>query len=311
MDALAQAGQLTWNREDRPLEKAEIVEGAKGVDCLVTMLTDTVDDEVLAANPQLRVVANYAVGFNNIDLAAATRRGIPVSNTPDVLTDATADTAWALLLAAARRVPEGDRYARSGEWTGWSPGLMLGADVSGATLGLIGLGRIGRAMIPRAQGFGMTLRYWSRTRLDEAEESRRGLRYGSFEEVLEESDFISLHVSLSEQTTHLIDAAALRRMKSSAILINTARGPVVDEKALVEALRGGEIAAAGLDVYEREPKLEPGLADLPNVALLPHVGSATIGTRVKMAEIVAANCRAAWRGEPLPNLVNTDLAPNG
>jgi glyoxylate reductase len=263
----------------------------EGVEGLLCLLTDRIDARLLEGADRLRIVANMAAGTDNVDLAAAERLGIAVTNTPDVLSEATADLAFALLLAVARRLVEGDRWVRSGRFTGWSPDLLLGLDVSGRTLGIVGAGRIGRAMARRAEGFGMRV-------------LARGSREGTpLAELLERSDFVSLHVPLRADTHHLIGEPELRRMQSHALLINTARGPVVDEAALVRALREGWIAGAGLDVYEREPALAPGLAELENVVLAPHVGSATHGTRARMAEIAADNIVACLSGGPLPSAV--------
>jgi glyoxylate reductase len=260
-------------------------------DAVLCLLTDRIDAEVLGRAPRLKLVANMAVGTDNVDLAAAAARGVAVSNTPEVLTDATADLAFALLLAAARRIPWGDRLVRGGGFTGWAPDLGLGLDVAGRTLGIIGAGRIGRAVAERASGFRMTVLF-------------RDLSEGvPLDELLERSDFVSLHVPLTPETHHLIGEPELRRMGSGSVLVNTARGPIVDEKALVRALRSGWIAAAGLDVFEREPRLERGLSELSNVVLAPHLGSATHATRNRMAEIAARNVIAALRGEPLPNPV--------
>lgn len=263
----------------------------QGVDALLCLLTDRIDAPLLEGAERLRIVANMAAGTDNVDLAAAERLGIAVTNTPDVLSEATADLAFALLLAVARRLVEGDRWVRAGRFRGWSPDLLLGLDVSGRTLGIVGAGRIGRAMARRAEGFGMQV-------------LARGSREGPpLEELLERSDFLSLHIPLRAETRHLIGEPELRRMRRHAVLINTARGPVVDEAALVRALREGWIAGAGLDVYEREPALAPGLAELENVVLAPHVGSATHGTRARMAEIAADNIIACLAGRPLPTPV--------
>jgi glyoxylate reductase len=259
-----------------------------GVDALLCLLTDRIDARVLERAERLRIVANMAAGTDNIDLQAAERLGIAVSNTPDVVTDATADLAFALLLAVARRLVVADRHVRAGRFDGWRPDLLLGSDVSGRTLGIVGAGRIGRAMRRRAEGFGMPVLL-------------RGREQGPpLEELLERADFVSLHVPLTAATRHLIGEAELRRMPPHAILINTARGPIVDEAALVRALREGWIAGAGLDVYEREPALAPGLAELENVVLAPHVGSATHGTRARMAQLAADNVIACLEGRPLP-----------
>lgn len=307
MAILRDQSVLTMNPHDRYLDKQEIIEGVRGVDGLLCLLTDTIDDEILAAGENLKVVANFAVGFNNIDVDAATRRKIPVTNTPGVLTDTTADMAWALLLAAARRVAEGDRFVRTRSWQGWGPLQYMGSDVTGATLGIIGLGRIGQAVVRRARGFEMDVIYWNRTRLSPEQEQSLGVTYAEMDEVLRRSDYVSLHVALNDETTHLIGAEQLALMKPTACIINTARGPVIDEKALAVALREGTIGAAGLDVYEREPELEPELYDLENAVLAPHLGSATIGTRTKMGNMAAENCLAGCRGERPPNLVNPEI----
>jgi glyoxylate reductase len=258
---------------------------------LLCLLTDRIDAVLLDSVPGLKIVANMAVGTDNVDLEAARARGIAVSNTPDVLTDATADLAMALLLAAARGLVFGDRIVRSGSFTGWRPDLGVGLDVAGATLGIVGAGRIGRALAERATGFRMNVLLRGRSGSP------------SLDELLEQSDFVSLHCPLTEDTRHLIGETELRRMKTTAVLINTARGPIVDEAALVRALRAGWIHAAALDVFEREPALEPGLAELGNVTLAPHVGSATVQTRDRMAEVAASNVVACLAGDPLPTPV--------
>ncbi|HXX47276.1 MAG TPA: NAD(P)-dependent oxidoreductase [Myxococcota bacterium] len=262
-----------------------------GCDALLCLLTDRIDEALLAGAPQLRIVANMAVGTDNVDLAAARARGVAVTNTPDVLTDATADLAWALLLATARRLAWGDRYVRGGGFVGWHPQLGIGTDVTGRTLGVVGPGRIGRAVAERARGFRMQVLV-------------RGRGSGvPIDELLERSDFVSLHVPLTPETRHLIGERELRRMRRHAILVNTARGAIVDEAALVRALREGWIAGAGLDVFEREPALASGLAELPQVVLAPHVGSATTATRNRMAELAAESIAAALAGRPIPNRV--------
>ncbi len=304
MKRLENETHLTMNREDRVLSKNEILDGIRGVDGLLCLLTDTIDDEVLGSCPGLKVVANYAVGYNNIDVAAASRRGIAVTNTPDVLTDSTADMAWALLFAAARRVAEGDRFVRTQQWQGWGPLQYLGLDITGSTLGLIGIGRIGRAVAERAKAFRMRVLYWNRTRLSCNEESQLGIEYTELDEVLTSSDFVSLHVALTPETKHLIGEKQLAAMKLSSYLINTARGAIVDEKALVRALQQNTIAGAGLDVFEQEPALEPELYKLENVVVAPHLGSATIATREKMGDMAVDNLLAACVGKRPPNLVN-------
>ncbi len=302
--SIAAEHDVDANPHDYPMERSEILSRVSDKQGFLCMITDSVDAELLDHAPQLKMIANYGVGYNNIDLAAATDRGIPVSNTPDVLTDATADTALALMLACARRVIEGDRRTRQGRFKHWAPLHFLGTEVSGKTLGIVGLGRIGRAVCRRAAGFGMRVLYHNRRRLPPEEESQLGVVHAGLESLLAGADFVSLHVPLTPHTRHLIGADELRRMKSTAYLINTARGPVVDERALVRALQEGRIAGAGLDVYENEPELAPGLAELENTVLLPHVGSATIETRTRMAELAAENLLAGLRGERPPNCLN-------
>lgn len=294
------------NPQDRDLTREELLRAVHGRDGVLCLLTDRIDDELMeAAGPQCRVFANYAVGFNNIDVAAATRRGILITNTPGVLTDSTADLAWSLIMSVARRVVEGDTYVRSGRWEGWGPMQFLGHDVHEKTLGIVGAGRIGTATALRSIGFRMKVLYTSSRPNPELDAI--GGRRVDLPTLLRESDFVSLHVALNEQTRHLIGREQLALMKPTAYLINTARGPIVDEKALVEALRERRIAGAGLDVYEDEPRITPGLTELPNVVCLPHLGSATEATRAKMATMAATNLVAAVRGERPPNLVNPEV----
>ncbi len=307
MERLKEQTELEFNTEDRVLSKEEIIKGIQGKDVLLCLLTDTIDGEVMDANPNLKIIANYAVGYNNIDVEAATKRSIPVTNTPGVLTDTSADMAFTLLLATARRVVEGDKFIRSGNWGGWGPLQFLGADIFGATMGVIGLGRIGKAVAKRGKGFDMKIIYWNRTRLSEDEEQKLGLTYASFEEVLKQSDFVSLNVAYNEQTFHLMSDKEFDLMKETAIVINTARGPVIDEKALVRALQAKKIAGAGLDVYEEEPKVTPELFEMENCVLLPHLASATIGTRTKMGMIAVDNILAKFEKRALPNLVNKEV----
>jgi glyoxylate reductase len=298
------ADEVVANREDSSLAPEELrglVAGADGVLCL---LTDAIDAAVLDAARGCTIFANMAVGYNNIDVAAATERGILVTNTPGVLTDCTADLTWALLLGVARRVAEGDVEMRAGRFPGWGPLYMLGGDVTGATLGLIGPGRIATAVARRAVGFGMTILYNGRRGSFEME--ALGAERVELDHLLRHSDFVSLHVPLTPETRHLIDAEALGKMKPSAYLINTARGPVVDEKALVDALKAGRIAGAGIDVYEDEPAMAPGLAECKNALLLPHLGSATLGVRAAMSRIAAENLVAALEGRKPPNLLNPE-----
>ncbi|WP_435016188.1 2-hydroxyacid dehydrogenase [Tundrisphaera sp. TA3] len=298
------ADHVEANREDRPLTADEFREKVRGRDAVLCQLNDRVDSAVFDAAEGCRIFANMAVGFNNIDIAEATRRGILVTNTPGVLTDATADLAWALILGVARRVIEGDATMRAGRFPGMGPMYMLGGDVSGRTLGLIGPGRIALAVARRAVGFNMTLLYHGRRPSPDFD--ALGARRVGLDDLLRDSDFVSIHTPLSAETTHLIDARALALMKPTAYLINTSRGPVVDEAALVGALRAGRIAGAGLDVYEREPAMAEGLADCPNTVLLPHVGSATHATRAAMSRMAAENLVAALRGRRPANLVNPD-----
>lgn len=294
-----------WDGE-LPPPRAELLRRIAGCDGVLTLLSDRVDDEFLdAAGSRLRVVSNYAVGFDNIDVAACARRGVAVGNTPGVLTETTADLAWALMLAASRRVAEGDRYVRAGRWRTWGPLLMLGSDIHGATLGIVGFGRIGQAVARRAAGFGMTVLYHSRGRVPVAVERALGATYvPDLPDLLGRSDIVSLHVSLTPETRGLIDAAALARMKPTAVLVNTARGPVVDPAALAAALRDGVIAAAALDVTDPEPiGVDDPLLSLDNCIVVPHIASASRATRGRMAAMAAANLLAGVRGEPLPTPV--------
>ncbi|MBP7669477.1 MAG: D-glycerate dehydrogenase [Candidatus Eisenbacteria bacterium] len=292
-----------------PIAPPDLLAGVRRADVLLCHLSDRVSREVLEANPALLGVATYAVGYDNIDIAAASALGIPVSNTPDVLTHATADLTWALLLAVARKIPEAHRFTAAGRFKIWNPVLFLGADVGpggsgrGKTLGVVGFGRIGRAVARRAIGFEMdVLAHSPRSRAEI--ESTPGVRWASMEELVAKSDFLTLHAPLTPKTRHLIGEAELRAMKPTAYLINVARGPMVDEEALVRALKEGWIAGAALDVYEHEPLLAPGLADLPNVVLAPHIGSATRETRTAMAAIAARNALAHLNGERAPQAID-------
>jgi lactate dehydrogenase-like 2-hydroxyacid dehydrogenase len=297
-------------RDHRPLPPEELRAAAAGYDGLICLLTDRIDAEFLAVCPRLRVVANVAVGYDNIDVAAATSAGVAVTNTPRVLTEATADLAFALLLATARRVPEGDAFLREGRYTHWRVRQeQTGVDVHGATLGLFGLGQIGRAVARRARGFDMTVLYHDVQPLPDEDEAALGVTYVPFGELLARSDFVSVHAPLTDSTRHRFDAAALAAMKPTAMLINTARGPIVDEAALAAALRDGVIAGAGLDVYEREPEVDPLLLQLrERVVLLPHLGSATGATRREMCRTAARNVRDALLGRRPENLVNPEVA---
>jgi lactate dehydrogenase-like 2-hydroxyacid dehydrogenase len=295
--------------DDLPPPRGVLLEAVRGCDGILTLLTDRVDDELLdAAGPGLKVVSNYAVGFDNIDVPAVTRRGIPAGNTPGVLTETTADLAFALLMAAARRVPEGDRYVRDGNWKTWGPLLLLGPDVHGATIGIIGFGRIGQAMARRARGFGMRILYQDLHRVDPAVEAELGATFAPLEEMLPQADFVSLHTNLTPETRGMIDAEKLGWMKSSAVLVNTSRGPVIDHAALASALRDGRIFAAALDVTDPEPiPMDDPLVGLDNCLIVPHIASASRATRAKMAEMAAANLLAGLRGERLPTPINPEV----
>jgi len=277
-------------------------EGLCQADAAIVTLGDRIDAETIHAATRLKILANYAVGYNNIDLAATRQRSLIVTNTPDVLTDATADLTWALILATARRVVEGDSLVRSGRWTGWSPTQLLGAEVSGKTLGIIGMGRIGQAVAQRATGFRMPVRYHTSQPMASSSLPREW-EYRSLQDILGETDILTIHVPLTPNTHHLIGARELGLMKPAAFVINTARGPIVDEEALVEALKRGTIAGAGLDVYEQEPALHPALSQLKQVVLLPHLGSATVHARVQMGLVCLENICAVLDGRPAPNQV--------
>jgi glyoxylate reductase len=297
-----------WDGE-LPPPREELLGAIAGCDGVLTLLTDRVDDEFLdRAGPGLKVVSNFAVGFDNIDVAACTRRGIPVGNTPGVLTETTADLAWALLMAAARRVAEGDRYVRAGRWKTWGPMLLMGPDVHGGTLGIVGFGRIGQAVARRARGFGMTILYYDMRPADPAVEAELGATSVTLDELLAAADFVSLHVNLTDETRHLVNAERLSRMQPGAVLVNTSRGPVVDQRALYEALRDGVIGAAALDVTDPEPiASDDPLLTLDSCLVVPHIASASPATRGKMAAMAAANLLAGVRGERLPTPVNPEV----
>jgi glyoxylate reductase len=305
LEMIRQQGEVEVWRTPLPPPYETLVQKVKGMDALLCLLTDRIDSNLMdAIGPQAKVISQMAVGFDNIDIAAATARGIPVGNTPGVLTDTTADFAWTLLMAAARRVVEGDKFTRAGQWKTWGPIDFLGPDITGATLGIVGFGRIGQALAKRAQGFEMRILYFDTGRHLEAEQ-KYGAQYVDLNTLLREADFVSLHTSLSPSSHHLMDDARLKMMKPSGILINTARGPVVDPQALYRALSSGVIAYAALDVTEPEPiKPDDPLLALDNIIIAPHIASASFQTRNKMATMAADNLIAGLRGERLPHCVN-------
>ena len=288
---------------EAPPARDDLLEAAEGAEGVLSTVTETIDGELMdAAGDGLKVVANMAVGYDNVDLGAAKERGVIVANTPGVLDETTADVAFMLLLAAARRLGEAERVLRAGRWEWWGPKLFVGPDVWGKRIGIVGLGRIGRAVARRARGFGMEVVYHNRSRKEEAEREL-GARRMELDELLQTSDFVSVHTPLTGETRHLIGAEELDKMKPLAVLVNTSRGPVVDEAALADALAAGSIFAAGLDVYEEEPRVHPKLLELENVVLAPHIGSGSIETRDKMAVLAAENIRAVLGGEPPKNPV--------
>jgi len=302
------AGSVRIWDHDRPNPREELLEGVRGADAIFAILTERIDGEVMdAAGGQLRIVANMAVGYDNIAVPDATARGILVTNTPDVLTETTADLAWALMLSACRRVGEGERMLRANAWKGWGPLQLLGTDVHGKTLGIFGMGRIGQATARRAAGFNMRVLYTARNRLSAEMESRLNAEFVEKDRLLAESDIISIHCPLTDETRHAFGAAEFDRMREGAVLINTARGPVVDEGALAAALRDGRMRAAGIDVYEREPEIHPDLMACENAVLAPHLGSATEATRARMATVAADNIIAMLQGERPPNCVNPEV----
>lgn len=307
IETLKEDFHVEVNPHDRELTKEELAEAVKEKDALLCLLTDTIDAQVLDAADRLKIVANYAVGFNNIDIDAAVKRGIAVANTPGVLTETSADFAWTLLMAAARRLGEAERFLRAGKFKGWKPLLLLGDDVYGRVLGIVGMGRIGKAVAERARCFKMKVIYYDERQLTSEEENQLNAEFYPFEKLIRESDFISLHVPLTESTKYMIGKKELEEMKETAYLINTARGPVIDEKALIEALKNKVIAGAALDVFEYEPYVPEELMELENAVLAPHVASATKETRERMGMIAAENIIAALKGEQIPNLVNKEI----
>jgi len=306
LDLLKKEFTIDVNPYDRVLTREEIIEGIKGKNGMLCLLTDPIDREVIYAEPKLKMIASYAVGYDNIDISAATERGIPVSNTPGVLTETTAELAWALLFSVARRIVEGDTFSRAGKFKGWEPLLMLGQDVTNKTLGIIGAGRIGTAFALKSKGFDMKVIYTDEQRNEQLERELEAKKV-PLPELLKESDFVSIHVPLTKATHHLIDEKELRMMKKTAILINTARGSIINEKALVKALTEHWIFGAGLDVYEKEPEISRELKSLDNVVLQPHTGSGTIETRTKMALMAAENLIEGLKGNIPPNCINKEV----
>ena len=296
--------EVDWNQSETPLAPHVLAQRLRDKVGAIILLTDRIDEEVLSHCPALKILSNVAVGYNNIDVEACIRRRIMVTNTPGVLDDTTADLTWALLLATARRIVESDQYFRSSQWKGWGLMQFLGYDVHHKTLGICGLGRIGQRVARRARGFNMKILYTDVVQAPQSIEKELGIRFVDKKTLLSESDFITLHVPLTPQTTHYISGAEFSQIKPTAILINASRGPVVDEKALVQALQEGEIAGAGLDVYEREPEVDPALVQMKNVVLVPHIGSASRETRLHMAMMAAENLVAGLTGKRPPNLVN-------
>lgn len=308
LEILKRCCQVEVSDYDGVIPRSLLLEKVKDTDGLLVLLTDMIDKKVIvAAGKKLRVISNYAVGYNNIDVVEATKRGIMVTNTPGVLTETTADLAWALLMCIGRRIVEGDKLVRAGKFRGWEPMLLLGTDIHESTLGLIGFGRIGQAMARRAKGFNLKVIYYDREPVPPIIEKELGASYVSFDELLRKSDFISVHVPLTEETFHLIGQEEFSMMKKESYLINTARGPIIDEKALVKALKGGVIRGAALDVFENEPAIEQELMNMDNVVIVPHIGSASYRTRTKMAIMAAKNLISALKGERPEFLVNPEV----
>ena len=308
VDELAKRFEVEHNEDDRPWPADELAKRLQGKAAAMATVMDKFDEPILAQCPDLRVIANIAVGFNNIDVPVCTKRGIRVTNTPGVLDDTTADLAWSLLMAAARRIAEGDAYVRRGDWRiAFGVQYFLGQDIHHATLGIIGMGRIGRAIARRALGFDMRVLYNNRTRLPEAEEKHLNAAWVERDRLLAESDFVVVMAPYSPETHHMIGVAEIAKMKPTAVLVNSARGGVVDDAVLVAALKAKRIAAAGLDVFEGEPRVNPGFLELPNVVMTPHIGSGSRATRMTMCRTAAANLTAVLEGRTPPNLVNKEL----
>ncbi|MFO7849279.1 MAG: D-glycerate dehydrogenase [Spirochaetia bacterium] len=306
IDMLKEQCDLEIYDQDHPVPREVLIEKIRSCDGILPLVTDKIDAEVLDAAENLKGIANYAVGYNNIDINEATKRGIPVSNTPGVLTDATAETAWALLFASARRIVEADSNIRSDKWKGWGPLQFLGEDITGKTLGIVGAGRIGTAMAKKSVGFNMRVLYYD-TRPNDILEKKLGAQRTDFSTLIGESDFISVHTPLIDETHHLFTLETFKQMKNSAHFINTSRGPIVKEADLLTALEEKLIAGAGIDVYEFEPEVTEGLKELPNVTITPHIGSATHGARTGMATTAARNLLTMLRGEEAPNCVNKEV----
>ena len=308
VDRLKEATDMKYWDSEMPPPRDVLLREVQDIDGLYCLLTEKIDAELFDAAPNLRVVSSMAVGFDNIDVAEATKRGIPVGNTPGVLTETTADFAFALLMAAGRRVSEGDRYTRAGNWKTWGPMVLLGQDIHGSTLGIIGFGRIGVEMAKRAKGFGMNIVYYDVIRNEEREKEYGATYCSDVKDLLAQSDFVSIHVNLTPETRHLINADTLSGMKSTAVLVNTSRGPVVDQTALYHALKDGTIGAAGLDVTEVEPiSMDDPLLTLENVIIAPHIASGSVVTRTKMSLMAVDNLMAGLNGEPLPNTPNPEV----
>lgn len=307
IDFLAPQTALDYHDSDESLAPADLAARLTGKHGLVCQLTDKITPELMEASPDLKVVSNVAVGFDNIDIPAATKRGLIVTNTPGVLTNTTADLAFALILGAGRRLGESERYLRAGKYKQWRIDLLTGWDIWGATLGILGLGRIGQAIARRGRGFNMRLLYHDPVRQSPETEAELGVEYVSKQELLAQSDFVTLHCALTPATRHLIAAGDLRAMKPTAVLVNTSRGPIVDEAALAEALQSGVIAAAGLDVFEEEPKVHPKLLECENALILPHIASASVTTRTRMCVMAAENMIAGLQGHRPPNIVNPEV----
>ncbi len=311
LDMIRRAADMSLWEQETPPPRDVLMREVRQVEGLLSLLTDRVDAELMDSNPRLRVVSNYAVGYDNIDIAAATERGIPVGNTPGVLTETTADLAFALLMAVARRVVEGADYVRAGRWKTWGPKLLTGIDVHRATLGIVGFGRIGQAMARRARGFEMRTLYHDKIRRQDLEQALNA-EYVELDELYRQADFITIHTDLNESTRHMFNSETFARMKRSAILVNTARGPIVDPAALYEALVSGTIRGAALDVTDPEPlPTDSPLLKVPNCLVVPHIASASVATRARMAQMAAANLVAGILGERLPNCVNPEVYTRG